>query len=267
VLIFSLLFSVGYLFSTKQKTQVIFFDVGQGDSIFIQAEGRQVLIDGGRNKQVLRELSNVMPFFDRSIDVVVVTHSDIDHIGGIYDVLERYKVGVVILSQPVNLDYGQYVLFAREGMSMFLTDDAWLDTLFPDRNVSGLSTNDASIVSKLYVKDMTFLLTGDSSVKIENFLLSQHNLKADVLKVGHHGSRTSTSEDFLKEVSPLHAVISVGRDNTFGHPHSEVINRLQNMNTTILSTDKCGSIFFHFKKDHYVVKTKKYFWQENRCSI
>lgn len=236
---------------------VAFLDVGQGDAIFIEApNGNQMLIDGGRNDRVERELSSVMPFYDRSLDVVLGTHPDADHIGGLPNILHAYDVSLVI-EPGVDSDTGVAEEFekivqeknikkilARRGMKIFLDDRVYLLVLFPDRDVFHMDTNDASIVAQLVYGDTSFLFTADSPEKIEKYLVSLDgkNLQSDVLKAGHHGSKTSTSESFLGFVSPEVSVISSGASNSYGHPHKEVLERLLRFGSTILRTDERGTI-------------------------
>lgn len=242
---------------SRQRLEVDFLDVGQGDALFIQApNGNQVLVDGGPNNAVLRELSKVMPFYDRSIDMVIESHPDSDHINGLVEVLRRYKTDLVMESgvESESIAYQelknlirekkiQYI-FARRGMRVNLGDEIYLDILFPDRDVSNWDTNDSSIVAKLVYANNSFLLTGDSPDKIEKFLVSLdgNKLRSNVLKVSHHGSRTSTSEMFLGYVKPDYTVISVGRDNKYNHPHQEILDRLNQFQIPILRTDEKGTI-------------------------
>lgn len=245
----------------RQELEVDFLDVGQGDAIFIQAPGGgQILIDAGPNKAVLRELSKVMPFYDRSIDMVIESHPDSDHIGGLPEILNRYEVGVVMES-GASSDSAIYAeaekliseknikkILARRGMRINLGDGGYLDILFPDRDVAGMDTNDSSIVAKLQYGDKSFLFTGDLPQKMEKYLTSLDSnppvgrLDSDILKVGHHGSKTSSSEEFLGYISPEYAVISAGKDNKYGHPHQEILDRLQKFGVNILRTDELGAI-------------------------
>ena len=241
----------------KNHVRVSFLDVGQGDAILLTASnGNQILIDGGRDKRVLSKLSREMPFFDRSIDVVIATHPDADHIGGLPKVLVRYNTGVFLESgaqsdSTTDSELKRIIgrtkkelLQARGGMVVSMGDGSYLQILFPDRDVSGLDTNDASIVAKYVFGDTCFLLTGDSPIKIEDYLVSLYgeSLSCDVLKVGHHGSNTSTGEKFLNAVSPQMAIISAGKDNSYGHPHAEVVERLRQKDVEILNTAETGTI-------------------------
>src|SRR3990167_3826571 len=240
--------------------RVSFLNVGQGDAIFIESPaGIQILIDGGSpNKKVLFELGALMPFYDRSIDVVVATHPDEDHIGGLSDVLERYAVGVVLDSglprdtasfrrfeeiiKEKNIPYIQ----GARGERIYLGNDTYADILYPDRDLLGVEPNIASIIIKLTYGENTFLFTGDAPVSVEEYIsqLEKDNLDVDVLKIGHHGSKTSTSETLLGLASPEYAVISVGKDNSYGHPHPDVLLRLKKFEIPILRTDESGTIVF-----------------------
>ncbi len=236
---------------------IAFLDVGQGDAIFIESPtGNQVLVDGGPGQSVFSPLSSVMPFYDRSIDVVIATHPDADHIGGLPEILRRYDVDF-FLDPGVSSDTGVYqalltslresdskYVIARRGMRLALGGGAALEILFPDRAMEGADTNDASIVAKLVYGGTSFLLTGDSPQKIERYLVSINgkNLDVDVLKAGHHGSKTSTSGAFLGIASPDYAIISSGKNNRYGHPHKEVIELLKQFDVKILRTDEAGTV-------------------------
>lgn len=241
------------------RTIVAFLDIGQGDAIFIETpDHTQMLIDGGAGKRVLRELGEVMPFYDRSIDVVVATHPDRDHIGGLPHVLDRFDVGLVMRSGARN-DTEMYrafteriedddipVITPRRGMRITLGENTYFDTLFPDRDVSGIDPNAASIVGRLVYGESEVLLTGDAPDEIENYLAGANRelLVSDILKVGHHGSDTSTSQQFLAAVNPRIAVISAGADNTYGHPDGEVVERLRDFGVEIVSTKASGTVIF-----------------------
>jgi len=236
---------------------VAFLDIGQGDAIFIEApNGAQVLLDGGPNKKVLREIASLMPFYDRSLDVVIASHPDKDHVGGLPAILARYEVGMAI-DPGIEHDTVVYQEFerlvkeknierirARRGQIIWLDRDVYLEILFPDRDPTGWDTNDASIVARLVYGDISFMLTGDSPQKMEQYLvgLDGDELSSDVLKLGHHGSKTSTSELFLGFVSPAYAVVSAGKDNQYGHPHKEVLELVERFGIPILATYETGNI-------------------------
>ena len=259
-----------YIFITLRNDKgiltVAFLNIGQGDSIFIESpSGNQVLVDGGVGRGVLRELSSVMKFYDRSLDVVIATHPDADHIGGLIDVLEKYKVDLFLepgvesdtnvyeslKTQVGKLESGEKIkkLLARSGMKIDLGSGAVLEILFPEKDVRGWETNTASIVARLVYGENEFLLTGDSPSAIENYLVNKYKgelsvLQADVLKAGHHGSRTSSSDNFVRAVDPEYAIISAGENNRYGHPHQEVVDLFNKLNIKILRTDTDGRIVF-----------------------
>lgn len=239
---------------------VAFLDVGQGDGIFIETpDGVQVLIDGGPDATVLRELGGVMGVGDRSIDVVIGTHPDKDHVAGLVDVLSRYQVAQVIRTENVNdtapseafdmavEDEGMNVSYARAGQVWQLGASTTLTILSPASNPKDWESNAASIVSLLRYGNTEFLLTGDAGEGTELFLVEQYGdlLESDVLKLGHHGSRTSTSEVFLETVQPQYAVVSAGKDNEYGHPHEEVVERVGAVGATLVSTAEKSTLVFH----------------------
>ena len=242
---------------------VYFLDIGQGDAIFIDSptHGR-ALIDGGPNRKVLSELGKILPFADKRIDVVIETHPDKDHIGGLPEVVSRYRVGIFIepgvesentIDDELKKRLGEKnipKLLARRGMVINFGDGVKLQILFPlpSQDVSNWETNRASIVARIVYGDKSFLLTGDSSIQIENVLVNlpagRQVLNSDVLKAGHHGSRTSTSLEYAQAVSPEYTVISAGKDNTYGHPHKEVLDILKQVGAQIVSTIDSGTIKF-----------------------
>ncbi len=240
----------------RDKLTVSFLNVGQGDAIFVEApNGNQVLIDGGPNKSVLSELGKIMPFWDRSIDVVIATHPDKDHIGGLPKILKRYDVDYIFETDVVadTAIYGEFEkqideagvqkIKARRGQMIWLDGDVYIQILFPDRDVSELEANTASIIARLVYSETEFMFMGDSTKSIENYLVQNYGegLQSDVLKLGHHGSKTSTSELFLGYVSPMLAIISAGKNNRYGHPHKEVIDILKRFGIKSEST-KNGKI-------------------------
>ena len=241
---------------------VAFLDVGQGDAVYIEApNGNQVLIDGGANAKVLRELSRIIPFYDRSIDIVIATHPDTDHIGGLSDVLERFDVNYIFQSGVAgdSNTYDSFVRFikqevtggaqrilARRGQVIVLDEGVELHILFPDRDVSEVESNAGSIILQLVYGETEFMLTGDSPQAIEKYLVGIDgvNLRSDVLKVGHHGSKTSSAESFLAAVLPEYAIISAGANNRYGHPHVEVLGNFESIESKLLSTFESGTIIF-----------------------
>ena len=239
---------------------ITFLDVGQGDSIYIEApNGNQILLDGGPDKKILKALSRVMPFYDRSIDLLALTHPHLDHFGGFLSILSRYDVGGFVSSGTIHdtpefkslerslgvpdSKYGKKIV-VRRGTQIDMGDGVTLDVLLPDRDVTNTKPHDGMLVMKLNYGKTSVMLTGDMEENLENYLVSfgGGKLKSDVLKVGHHGSHTSTSAQFLGYVSPTIAVISDGVGNSYGHPHKETLEILEKSGIQILRTDQSGTI-------------------------
>ncbi len=242
--------------------KVVFLDVGQGDAIYIEApNGRQMLVDAGANSAVLSALSEVMPFADRSIDLVLATHTDADHIGGFPLILDSYEVGQVIENGGTSdtLIYKSFQdqiakhkitkTIGKKGNRIILDKEKniYFDILFPDRDISKMESNDASIVGRLVYGEQSFLLTGDATKFTENILIRSNSieaLQADVLKLGHHGSHTSSSELFLEKVNPDVTIISAGKNNRYGHPHKDVLSMLSKLQIPYKATYEEGNLIF-----------------------
>ena len=233
-------------------------DVGQGEALFIESPtGTQIMFDGGGAKSVLGPLARAMSPFDKSIDALVITNPDADHIGGFVDILKNYTVGGVFEPGTIN-DSKLYQnvkdqiknkkipnILARRGMRLHLGGGAFIDILFPDRDVYTWAPNDGSIVARLVYGNTSLMLTGDSTTMTEKIILSKSSktgLSSTVLKVGHHGSRTSTGAAFIKAVSPSYTLISDGKNNTYGHPHRETLDVLTEFGAKIFRTDILGTI-------------------------
>jgi beta-lactamase superfamily II metal-dependent hydrolase len=244
--------------------KVDFLDVGQGDSAFILTpENHQILIDGGPDASVLKKLSFLMPFWDKNLDLVILTHPESDHMQGILYVLKRYKADYILWtgvkkSAPEYTEWmnvlakqkklGAKIIIAEYGQEI-KAGNVLIDTLHPFESVEGTdaknSTNDTCVVSKLIFGKNSFIFMGDISSKAEKELVYEKlNLQSDVLKVAHHGSKYSTSELFLSAVNPKFAVISVGAKNTYGHPTPEVLQRLEKFGIKMFRTDKDGDVVF-----------------------
>ncbi len=251
--------------STEPRMSML--DIGQGDSLLFQEKNTQILIDGGPGADVLIRLAEEMPWFDRRIEVVVATHFDRDHLEGLLHVLNTYDVGMVLMpnytasttnikKQFVDLVeqkkipyrfawYGQNITVGSLNLRVMspIPGDEWV-------RLSKNKSNNASIIMRADLtpkdaKSMSFLLTGDAESGIEKQLVSSIPAEAfdvDVLKVGHHGSKTSTTAEFFSAASPSVSIISAGAKNTYGHPTEEILSRLKN--THIFRTDQLGTITF-----------------------
>ncbi len=237
-----------------KNLELSFLDVGQGDSELINFPGDvQVLIDGGPNAKVLESLSKVLPPQDRYIDIIVVSHPQLDHFSGLIDVLKSYKVGVVIDNgrkgttkayadfEKALIENGAKHIVLREGDAIRY-QDAILKILSPSRqDLKSKELNDTTLVMMLENGGLRALYTGDIGKNIEDKLIRKYDVSAQVLKVGHHGSRFSSSPEFLKAVRPKVSVIGVGK-NTYGHPTPATLGRLANIGTQIFRTDRNGTI-------------------------
>ncbi len=246
-----------------RELEVVFFDVGQGDSIFIETPaGHQILIDGGPNGGVILEkLGNEMPFWDRTLDMVVLTHPDSDHLRGLLDVLDSYKVENIlwtgVLKETKTFGYWlekleaeqANIIIAQKGQ-IIKAGKSQLYVFHPFENIEGQSvdkgSNESSIIAKLVFGENSFLFTGDISKKQMDQLLVLSSLSvgpgADVLKIPHHGSKTANNSAFFQVIDPKIAVISCGLDNSYGHPDEQVLQNLNGLGITILRTDLQGDI-------------------------
>lgn len=240
------------------RLHVVFLDVGQGDAIFIQTpSGKQVLIDGGPSETVLlSQLGRQMPFWDRTLDVMVLTHPDSDHITGLVGVLERYWVDRVLFREveidsevhtywlQLVADEGAVVYQGETGLRLTLDPGLEMEVLHPAAQlVSGTEadSNNNSVVARLVYGQVSVLLPGDIEAAVERQLVADGAaLESTVLKAGHHGSCTSTTHEFLEAVDPEVVVVSVGADNDFGQPCAEVLERLEGL--LVFRTDKDGVV-------------------------
>ena len=233
-------------------------DVGQGDGLFIESPtGTQIMFDGGPVHSVLGPLQKIISPFDKKIDALVITNPDADHIGGFLEVIKNYKVGAVFESGTLT-DSKTYQslreemqkqnipdILVKRGTRFDLGGGVFIDILFPDRDVSSWATNDGSVLARLSYGQTSVMLTGDAPIKTEKIVLAENpieNLQSTILKVGHHGSRTSTSPSFVEAVSPTYAFISDGKNNKYGHPHQETLDILAKFGVKVLRTDLLGTI-------------------------
>jgi competence protein ComEC len=259
------------------RLHVAFLDVGEGDATLITTpRGQQILVDGGPSPTALTSgLGQEMPFWDRSIDLVVMTHADADHITGLVEVLRRYRVGgwlengraegqAIYEECQKELAAGQVTRSAiQAGAKIDLGDGGILAVLNPATAHDPLATtradaNDQSVVLRLTWDQASVLLTGDIGAEAESLLIwSEQPLSANVLKVAHHGSNSSSSAAFVTAVHPSYAVISTGAGNWFGHPATAVLDRFTQLGATILRTDLTGTVELITDGQQWWVKTER----------
>lgn len=284
LLIFSL--SIGATLATYLKvviedyTRLIFCDVGQGDAILIEHGFTQVLIDGGPDQQILSCLGEYIPWFDRKIELVVITHPDTDHIGGLHDVFLGYNVQRILRSEEQKLttvfnDLERLIKAEKidglsefrplNGQSFSFDDNSKISVISifsedmlqdPDAisYYQSLSTNNQSIGLLYECGADKALLMADIEEEIERAMIDKRLLMdVNILKVAHHGSKSSTSIDLVNVTAPETSIISVGKDNRFGHPSLEVISRLIDHGSTIYRTDHDGDISFICNKGKLVL--------------
>lgn len=268
-LVTGLIWSAVFAEDSGGMLTVTFFDVGQGDSIFIKApSGRQALVDGGLGRAVLRSLTHVVPWHDRHLDVVVATHPDADHIGGLVDVLSRYDVSYIVRSSVEGdtataqalMDSirqgGAEEVIAQRGQLIDLGLGAYIEILFPDRPLPAVETNTGSVVSRVVYGATAFMLTGDAPDEIENYLtwLDGTDLHSNVLKAGHHGSKTSSGPLFLGFATPEYGVFSRGCTNKYSHPAPDTVARFKQFGIPTLDT--CTDSAVTFVSDGHTVIRK-----------
>jgi len=247
-----------YFENRKYHFSVVFFNVGQGDSILLNfSNGEKMLVDCGPNGNVLSKLGSRLPFYDRVIDYLVITHPDLDHYGGCIDVLKRYQVNHIIENgeKKDGDNYWQEWNFAAEKeKATRIIVDREKELLFGLEKInffspvtstpSSLEGNNRSLVFKLISNTTTIMFTGDAEYVLENILLdiySKAELRSNYLKVGHHGSDSSTSDEWLEAVRPKTAIVSVGK-NKFGHPSLRVLRKLERIGADMWRTDEKNDI-------------------------
>lgn len=261
--------------SQSSELKIYFFDIGQGDGMLIRTPTHEnIIVDGGPDNSFLAKVGQTLPFYDRTIDLMVLTHPHADHLTGLIPVLERYEVKKVLTSGVIYQSsvYDQWlklvqaeqaeVIYARAGQKLIFGQVEFL-VMDPLKNYqnqiimekggewlasdNGDNLNNTSVVIKMVYQKNSALLAGDLEIVGEAGLLaSAQEVKADLLKVGHHGSDTATSEKFLAKVSPKYAVIQVGQENKFGLPDLRVINLLFRSGVNIFRNDQLGDIIFTF---------------------
>lgn len=262
---------------SRTSARMIVCDVGQGDGILVVKGSAQVVVDGGPSGEKIMDcLGKYMPFWDRNIEIVVMTNTDRDHSGGLAAVVSSYEIDKFVTADGLKntLTFRDLVDVVRErsveaevveyGDKIKIGEELMIEVLWPvdvDESVAGLfsetnpqvlgewdggDVNERSVVMELTINEKKVLLMGDAGMETEERLIEMGVIDdIDVLKVGHHGSKYATSEEFLKMIRPEYAVISVGK-NSYGHPTSEAMSRLNGVGLVLYRTDEMGNVVFDF---------------------
>jgi len=258
-LLISLILIGGFLIADlpQGELRVSFLDVGQGDSTFVRTpDDYFILIDGGPSMNVLERISEIMPRYNRTIDLVILSHPHADHVNGLVEVLKRFDVQrLMIAGTPSWNPYYQKLLeldapivYAKADQDYQIGSYLYVDIVWPKTSMVGKeveNVNNASVSLRLIGSDFSFMLTGDAEIEQEHEIIEfGFDLSSDIYKAGHHGSRTASSDEFLEEVAPDTVVIQSGQDNKFGHPHKESLQKYFERSLEIRRNDVEGRLDF-----------------------
>lgn len=262
---------------TEQRDyiDITYLDIGQGDATFIEfPDGTQMLIDCAKDAVILEALGRILPFYDKSIDYLAVTHPDLDHYGGCIDVLKDFDVGHIIFDGFYEKKNGFFEAFLQaradersdnkdiDALTTWDIASTTITFLYPDHpiiknwrvpgNTKDTGSNNASLVIKITYGEQDILLMGDAEIDLENYLLSVYptsTLDVEVLKAGHHGSPGASGQVFIDVVTPEHTIFSAGRGNSYGHPSLRVIRRVERVGSSVWRTDAQGDIRMRVFRD------------------
>jgi competence protein ComEC len=268
------------------KLRAYFLDVGQGDAILLSyPTGEHILVDTGKDSQIFRQLDKVLPWYDKTIEYVLLTHGDLDHVGAMLDILDRYQVKKVFVSEFFGkIEVEQEILerLKTEGAVVevlkqgdILTFGTQISNTFkiihpsPDCFIKYNNENDCSLVGLVTYGENTLLLTGDIGKSVEKEIMQYISKPVSILKVAHHGSKNSTDAEFISKIKPEYSIISVG-ENGYGHPAPEVLSTLTHASSTIWSTKEAATIVA--ASDGTSIEVEKLFdqarfFQSSICSI
>lgn len=248
------------------QLKIYFFDVGQGDSILIRATtGENILLDGGPDKKVLKKIGQVLPFWDRHLDYLILSHPHDDHLIGLIELGRRYQVGALVRTSAQadtaadnllsELLKGRETIIS-EPQKIVLRNGCYFDFLYPRSSIiSDSDLNNTSLVFKFVCGSFKILFTGDAGQAVEQTLIKDGvDLETDIIKIAHHGSDTASSQEFLNQSGAETAIISVGENNKFKHPATRIIDRLKGLNFVIYRTDKDGDIEISANNSQYLIK-------------
>lgn len=247
-------FDINNSFKDEKVLKIHFIDVGQGDATLIELHGYNILIDAGPNSSARNLISYLKEINIKSIDYIIATHPDEDHIGGMDEVLRNFKVKILYAPKVIKnteafnsmikelKNKNLKINVPYKDMKLDLGEESNLTFLTPIE-YGGDNDNNLSLVAKINFKEISAIFMADCETEVERQLLKDsHTLEANIIKLGHHGSKSSTSTAFLKKVDPDYAIISCGKNNKYGHPHKETIDKLDNLNIKYFRTDIDGNI-------------------------
>jgi competence protein ComEC len=278
ILIFANFAVFGAVLKGLRNTEPVFYflPVGQGDASLLTTKRNVVLIDAGPSPKIVNLLDAAIPIYRRKIDLLFISHPNIDHFGGVFELARRYRIRALFLN-GAQTEQGSFknllelvkenniiVIYARRGQEIEFSakdgDNLRFEILWPDNNlkigsfIKDKQLNDTSVVNLVSFRDFQALFTGDISAKVEKLLLASLP-DIELLKVPHHGSKYSSSFEFLQRVSPEFSVISVGK-NSYGHPTKETLSRLESVGSQIFRTDVDGLVKLYFEDNRLLVKTR-----------
>ncbi|MFH1509367.1 MAG: MBL fold metallo-hydrolase [bacterium] len=264
ILIIIIALSFSFYEDTNSDNTVNFLDVGEGDGTHIRLENSvDIIIDGGPDNNILKELGKTLPIFDKRIEYLIMSHADYDHMIGLIEIAKRYTIGEVLIPE-LKSNHENYLTLMKileqkniEPQIVHQGDEldiynSKIKFFWPEVDCIK-STNYCSLIFSLTIDDVVFLFTGDADIEAEEKILGS-SLKSDVLKVGHHGSASSTSDNFLSQISPQYGIISVGLENRYGHPSISVLEHLQKNNVRIIRTDEAHTITFKINHKSLILK-------------
>ena len=266
IVIFSMIIVTGVYIGDKylRKSTVVFCDVGQGDSAYIRTQsGEDIMVDFGPDKSVLNCIGRYMPFYDNEIDLAFISHFDMDHYGGIVNVLSRYKIKQLIYPECADKKCQELLNSLKSkkipysSLNLIKTPEFTLIPMEMGDRGSASGKNNDSEVFRLEIGKMSVLFTGDANLSVSSGPSERSDYLIDVLKVPHHGSRYNLNSTFLELAEPRVSVISAGKNNQYGHPHKETISMLKALKQKYLRTDQEGDVVIELLGESFQVKTQK----------